>query len=511
MAFPITPVNGQVTTINGITYVYNSSTSSWTRYSMTLPTLSVIVDTFIGNGSTTSYTLSTTPPAKEYITVNIDGVLQQKTAYSVSGSTLSLTGTPISGAVIEVKTTNASATSVLTGLVYDSFTGDGTSSQYNLSTSPTNKNFTIVSVNGVVQSKSSYSVTGSSLLLNSTPALNAPIEVTTFGPAISTGLMVSGANNQIQFNTNGSLASTTNFTFDPSTSTLGVTGNASILGDLYVGNGASSTSFTSPVAIFKDTGLSYVQTAIVNSNGNGSADLISYGNNGDDTQSWADMGFTGNTFNDANYTVTSAGDGYFFVQGNTSFGGNLVIATGNVGTTKDIIFATGGFQAANIKARLYNANGVLSVPGGISGQLVTSAQPNITSVGTLTGLTVAGTTTLQLASDILTTITGATGVVTHDVSVGGVFVHSGVLANFTPNFVNLPTTDSRALIATLVVIQGATPYIPNAVQIAGVAQTIKWVNSAAPSGTASKTDVFSFSFLRSGNTWTVLAQSSTFG
>jgi hypothetical protein len=31
MAFPITPSNGQITTINGITYVYNSTSNSWTR------------------------------------------------------------------------------------------------------------------------------------------------------------------------------------------------------------------------------------------------------------------------------------------------------------------------------------------------------------------------------------------------------------------------------------------------------------------------------------------------
>jgi hypothetical protein len=342
--------------------------------------------------------------------------------------------------------------------------------------------------------------------------LGVSIEVTTLGPAISSATSIAaGGNTQIQFNNSNSLAASSNLTFNTSTSTLTVTGNTSITSDLYVGNGASATTFTNPIAIFKDSGLTYVQTAIVNSSGNGSADITAYGNNGDDTQSWTDMGFTGNTFNDSNYSVTSAGDGYLFVQGNSSFGGNLVIATGNVGTTKDIVFATGGFQTANIKARLYNANGVLSVPGGISGQLVTSVQPNITSVGTLTGLTVAGTTTLQLAADMSSSITGATGVVTHDVSVGGVFLHSSVAANFTANFTNLPVTDSRVLIATLVITQGSTPYIPNAVQIAGVAQTIKWVNSAAPTGTASKTDVFSFSFLRTAGTWTVLGQSSTFG
>jgi hypothetical protein len=172
---------------------------------------------------------------------------------------------------------------------------------------------------------------------------------------------------------------------------ISATGN--IIGgtDLYIGNGASSTSFTNPIAIFKDNGLTYVQVAVVNSTGTGSADITAYGNNGDDTQSWTDIGFTGNTFNDANYTVTAAGDGYLFVQGNASFGGNLVIATGNTGTTKDIVFATGGFLTGNIKARLYNANGTFSVTGNVTGGNVTTGGL-ITATGNITGGNVIATT-----------------------------------------------------------------------------------------------------------------------
>ena len=191
-----------------------------------------------------------------------------------------------------------------------------------------------------------------------------------------------------------------NITSTGTLSSLTVTGN--IIGgtDLYIGNGASSTAFTNPIAIFKDTGLAFVQVAVVNSDGNGSADLTVYGNNGTDTQSWADIGFTGNTFNDANYTVTGAGDGYFFVQGNASFGGNMVIATGNTGTTKDIIFATGGFLTGNIKARLFNANGAFTVTGNVvGGNLVTggaisaTGNANVGNIGAATAVVTTGNIT----------------------------------------------------------------------------------------------------------------------
>ena len=173
-----------------------------------------------------------------------------------------------------------------------------------------------------------------------------------------------------------------------------ITGIANISGNI-IGNGqlligTGTSSLLNPVAVFQGNGATFTQLALFNSQGNGSSDLVAYGNNGDDNQSFTDIGFTGNTFNDANYTITSPGDGYLFVQGNASFGGNLVIATGNTGTTKDIIFATGGFQTANAKARLFNANGLFSVTANISsgnanlGNLVTanffSGQANLLTV-----------------------------------------------------------------------------------------------------------------------------------
>jgi len=127
-----------------------------------------------------------------------------------------------------------------------------------------------------------------------------------------------------------------------------VSASGNIIGatDLYIGNGASTTAFANPIAIFKDNGTGYVQVAVVNGTSTASADFVTYGNNGDDNQSWMDMGFNGNAFTDSNYTITNAGDGYILAQGNTSFGGNMVLATGNTGTTRDIVFSF-GFLAAN--------------------------------------------------------------------------------------------------------------------------------------------------------------------
>jgi hypothetical protein len=60
------------------------------------------VDTFTADGSTTSYTLSAQPISKDYVMVMLQATLQPRSAYSVSGSTLTFTQAPTSGAIIEV-------------------------------------------------------------------------------------------------------------------------------------------------------------------------------------------------------------------------------------------------------------------------------------------------------------------------------------------------------------------------------------------------------------------------
>jgi hypothetical protein len=62
-------------------------------------------------------------------------------------------------------------------------------------------------------------------------------------------------------------------------------------------------------------------------------------------------------------------------------GGNLVLATGNIGLAHDIVFATGGFTHANIKARLVDATGEFSVVGNIAGNYFIGNGSQLTDVG----------------------------------------------------------------------------------------------------------------------------------
>jgi hypothetical protein len=234
MAFPSSPVNGQSAVQNGIFYTYSSAVNSWTRASAALPSLSVLTDTFTSDGVTITYSLSATPPTVDYVTVNIDGVAQLKSAYTLSNNVITLTGTPSLGAVIEVRSTTATNIGVLTGLVFDTFTGTGAQLNFTLSTSPTNKNFTMVSIGGLTQNKNNYSISGTTLTFTTAPPNTAPIEVVTFGPAINTA-QAQGANTQVQINNSGNMGASANLTFNTATNTLAST-NISTTGNV-VANG----------------------------------------------------------------------------------------------------------------------------------------------------------------------------------------------------------------------------------------------------------------------------------
>jgi hypothetical protein len=84
-------------------------------------------------------------------------------------------------------------------------------------------------------------------------------------------------------------------------------------------------------------------------------------------------------------------------------------------------------------------------------------------------------------------------------------------ANFTINLTNLPTVANKSYSVVFTLVQGATPYYISALQIAGVAQTIKWSGGSAPTATANRVELETFTLMYTGSAWTVLGQLTTFG
>ncbi len=125
-----------------------------------------------------------------------------------------------------------------------------------------------------------------------------------------------------------------------------------------------------------------------------------------------------------------------------------------------------------------------------------------------------GLSTLTSSTEVVILKSGATGTVTHDFNTGVNFYHTSPAANFTANFTNVPTTSSnRSFIFTLAIVQGATPYMPTAVQVNGTPMTLNWLNGSAPSGNANKIDLVTFALIYTSSLGasTLLGQASTYG
>jgi hypothetical protein len=122
-----------------------------------------------------------------------------------------------------------------------------------------------------------------------------------------------------------------------------------------------------------------------------------------------------------------------------------------------------------------------------------------------------GVTTFTTTTDITNAKTGATGIVEHDYTEGAVWYHTSVSANFTPNFTNIPTTDNRTINVVLVIEQGGTAYGPSSVSVNGANYTPLIVGAGNLSYNANQTDIVSFTFIRTGGAWKVLASVNTYG
>jgi hypothetical protein len=215
----------------------------------------------------------------------------------------------------------------------------------------------------------------------------------------------------------------------------------------------------------------------------------------------------------ANLTMSPAGTGALTPVGALTLGtagqtethrGNIVATTSNQTVTLSPT-GTGTVTISPAGTVTISPAGALTINPTAASTINNTSIGNITAAaGTFTDLTATGWTTLTEVTEVLNTKTGATGVVVHDLATGAIFYHSSVSANFTANFTNVPTTTNRVITVSLIIVQGATGRYPNAVQIDGAAQPINWAGNVLPTPSVSRTDVVSFTLIRTGSSWSVL-------
>ena len=127
----------------------------------------------------------------------------------------------------------ASSVASSLGVAVDNFTGNGVAVNYTLASTPANINCTIVSIAGLFQPRTVYSLSGNVVTFSSAPKNTAPIEITTLS---STGGGGAGGGSALTIQDEGSNLTTT----------------ASLIN--FVGNGISSTNVGNSVTVTVNTG-----------------------------------------------------------------------------------------------------------------------------------------------------------------------------------------------------------------------------------------------------------------
>jgi len=133
-----------------------------------------IVDNFVGDGATLAYTLSNTPYNINNTTVNLNGVIQLKSSYTVLNNVLTFSEAPPATAQIEITTQvyGPTATPYLTR----NYTSSG-GNTFTVSSGVTNDSI-LVMANGVVQRPiTDYAVSGSTLTMVGTISSGVVIQI----------------------------------------------------------------------------------------------------------------------------------------------------------------------------------------------------------------------------------------------------------------------------------------------------------------------------------------------
>lgn len=333
-----------------------------------------------------------------------------------------------------------------------------------------------------------------------------------------------GSNTELQYNDGGSLGASANLTYNDSTNIL----SAPVIATNEIASPDSSILIINDgVAMYGDvstTGSMIVDDSVSVENnitmnggtiqiegqsGNVSANNISVGNI---------VTVTGNLTGGNLITA-----GLVSATGNVT-GGNLTTG-GRITTSGPAIigtYATFGAQVTayslvvnntstltgNVSGGNVSLSGQLSATGNVTGgNLVTSADVTTATVTASGNISTGGILSVDVGThEQFSSLSSATGTVTHDCSNGHIFYHTSPSADFTANFTNLNLGNTYATTTTLVMIQGATARIANAVQIGGSSETINWQGGSEPTGTNNGIDVITFSILNNAGTYTVLGQ-----
>ena len=192
------------------------------------------------------------------------------------------------------------------------------------------------------------------------------------------------------------------------------------------------------------------------------------------------------------------------VTGNIS-SGNISSGNANLGNAIRGNFFIGAgnnlsnIQGANVTGQVSNAL--------TSGTVYTAAQPNITSIGTLTGVTVAGTTIIQQAKEKVTLAsTPNTGTFTYNTTIQAIILKTAnSTGSFSINFTNIAMDINQSMTFTYINKNSTVGYYCTEVQLDGTTVFPNWTGGGPPNaGTINGYDIYNFNIIKTGATTYVI-------
>ena len=390
------------------------------------------ISAFTSNDTTTPGALTIIDYA-DFTAKNITGTL----AAGAQNNITTLTGatsvgknlaTVLTGTLATVAQPNLTSVGTLVGLTVS---GD-ISTSGNISTTGTG---TIASV-GLLTAYGGLTVWGPLSLGSVAVSTSGNISTTGTGTITSAGLLTASAGLTVTGALTGTLAAgaqnnvttLTGATSVGKNSTTVLTGTLATAAQPNVTSVGTLTSLTASGAVSTSGNISTTGTGTITSSGL----LTAYGG----LNIWGplylgsvEVTTSGNISTTSTGTITSAGlltaSNGLTVTGTLTLGSVAVSTSGNISTT-----GTGTITSAG----LLTASAGLTVTGALTGTLATAAQPNVTSVGTLTGLTASGNIS---TSGVITSTAAGQG-----------FTHNDGTINLI-SYVNYAVTGGYAYFGTL--------------------------------------------------------------
>jgi hypothetical protein len=217
--------------------------------------------------------------------------------------------------------------------------------------------------------------------LTSSGNITAPFFIGNVVGNISGNIVVPGSNTAVLFNQQGNAGASDALKFNYSSNVL--TANGNIVANYFIGNGSQLTDIVATNANYANYAGNAFNVDVANVNGIGNIAVLNLDGNAGNI-------LFGNGIFAAVPNVANVANANY-----ANFAGNAfsVDASNIVGTVNLANFATtaNSVAGANVSGTVANATyATTSGSATTAATVTTNAQPNITSVGTLTGLSVAG-------------------------------------------------------------------------------------------------------------------------